>query len=100
MRTTPQENSELGRIIAGKANEARGSVAIFLPLKGLSQLDAPGKEFWWPEANQALFSSIKQSLDSKVELYEIDCNINDKAFVNELVKKFFQFINTMGPIGG
>jgi len=100
MRTTPQENSELGRIIAGKANEARGSVAIFLPLKGLSQLDAPGKEFWWPEANQALFSSIKQSLDSRVELYKIDCNINDKAFVNELVKKFFEFINTMGPIGG
>jgi uncharacterized protein (UPF0261 family) len=100
MRTTPQENSELGRIIAGKANEARGSVAIFLPLKGLSQLDAPGKEFWWPEANRALFSSIKQNLDSKVELYKIDCNINDKAFVNELVKKFFEFINTMKPIGG
>jgi uncharacterized protein (UPF0261 family) len=95
MRTTPQENSELGRIIAAKANEARGSVAIFLPLKGLSQLDAPGKEFWWPEANQALFSSIKQRLDSKVELYQIDGNINDKAFVNELVKKFFEFINTM-----
>ena len=95
MRTTPQENSELGRIIAGKANDARGSVAIFMPLKGLSQLDAPGKEFWWPEANQALFSSIKQNLDSKVELYKIDCNINDKVFVNELVKKFFEFINTM-----
>jgi len=57
-------------------------------------------EFWWPEANQALFSSIKQSLVSKVGLYEIDCNINDKAFVNELVKKFFEFINMIGPIGG
>ena len=32
MRTTPEENAELGRIVAGKLNESVGPVAVYLPL--------------------------------------------------------------------
>jgi uncharacterized protein (UPF0261 family) len=81
MRTTPEENAELGRIIAEKANRSSGPVEIFLPGKGLSQLDSPGGEFWWPEANAALFEAIRQHAGSGVKVTDVDLNINDAEFV-------------------
>src|SRR5437899_2340681 len=38
MRTTPEENRELGRIIASKLNLSTGSVTVLLPLRGNSMI--------------------------------------------------------------
>ncbi|MFN2221943.1 MAG: Tm-1-like ATP-binding domain-containing protein, partial [Candidatus Promineifilaceae bacterium] len=80
MRTTPQENEEMGRILAEKANAASGPVAFFLPKQGVSILDSPGNEFWWPEADQALFDAIKRHVRADIPVYELNNNINDDAF--------------------
>jgi len=81
MRTTPEECAELGRIIAGKLNQATGPTALFVPLKGVSMIDAPGQPFHLPEADQALFEALRRHLDrSKVDLVEMDCHINDPEF--------------------
>ncbi len=80
MRTNVEENARLGEIIAEKANASSGPVTIFLPLRGVSILDSPGNEFWWPEADQALFDAIKSNVSGNVSVTEMDCNINDQAF--------------------
>jgi uncharacterized protein (UPF0261 family) len=92
MRTTPEENAELGRILAEKANASLGPVAFFLPLQGVSMLDAPGKEFWWPEANQALFEAIKKHTRPDIPVYELDNNINDEAFAESVTNKLLEFL--------
>ena len=92
MRTTPEENTAIGRILAEKANRSSGPVAFFLPLKGVSMLDAPDKEFWWPEANRALFDAIKDNLRSGIPIYELDCNINDDAFADAAANKMLEFL--------
>lgn len=92
MRTTPEENEVLGRIFAQKVNRSTASAAIFLPLKGISELDAPGKEFWWPEADQALFESIKSHVNSDIPVYELDCNINDPAFSKAASEKLLELL--------
>jgi len=92
MRTTPEENAELGRILAEKANAAKGPVAFFLPLKGVSMLDAPGKEFWWPEADQALFEAIKKNAKPGIPVIEMDNNINDDAFADAMAEKLLTFL--------
>lgn len=80
MRTTPEENAELGRIIAEKANASSGPATILLPLKGVSQLDSQGGEFWWPEADGALFEAIRKNAGDNVQVVELDHNINDPEF--------------------
>ena len=55
-------------------------MSIFLPLKGVSILDSPGNEFWWPEADQALYDAIQSNVSADVTVTEMDCNINDPAF--------------------
>lgn len=80
MRTTPEENRELGRRLAEKLNVSKGPVAVYLPLRGISVISAAGQPFHWPEADQALFRAIKESLRPEISLYELDVNINDRAF--------------------
>lgn len=93
MRTTPEENRELGRIIAEKLNKSEGKTAVFLPLKGVSMIDAPGKEFWWPEADKALFDSIKKNLKPQIPVYELDNNINDEDFSDAVANKLLEFLS-------
>jgi uncharacterized protein (UPF0261 family) len=92
LRTTPEENAQLGRILAEKANQSQGPVAFFLPLQGVSMLDAPGKEFWWPEADQALFRAIKENVRPDISVYELDCNINDPAFAETVTNQLLAFL--------
>jgi len=93
MRTTPEENAELGRILAEKANRSTGPVAFYLPLKGVSILDSPGGEFWWPEANEALFAAIKENLREDIPVFELDNNINDEAFARAVTEQLLVFMS-------
>ena len=88
MRTTPDECRRLGEVIAGKLNTATGPTTLFIPLKGVSMIDAEGMPFWSPEADAALFDALRANLDrSKVDLVEIDAHINDPAFSDALADR-------------
>lgn len=92
MRTTEQENRQLGKILADKANKASAPVAFFLPLRGVSQLDAPDREFWDPDADRALYDAIKANVRPDIPVYELDSNINDDAFVDAMTTKLLEFL--------
>ena len=93
MRTTVQENAELGRIIATKLNQTRVPTALFIPLHGVSMIDAPGQPFHSPEADQALFAAIREHLDtSKVELIEMPNHINDPEFAEAMLVKLSEML--------
>lgn len=88
MRTTPEECAQLGRIIAGKLNAATGPTVLFVPLKGVSMIDAVGQPFYSAEADAALFEALRQTVDrSKVELVELDLHINDPAFAQAMAER-------------
>lgn len=80
MRTTPEENDLLGKEIVEKACASNAPTAIILPLKGISAIDREGGPFWWPEADEALFQSIRNWISPSVKLIEVDAHINDPEF--------------------
>ncbi len=94
MRTTPEENDLLGKALAEKASAARGPTAILLPLKGVSALDQEGQPFWWPEADQALFQSLRNWISPDVRLVELDLHINDPAFAQVAVQNLEELIRS------
>lgn len=94
MRTNPAENRELGRILAEKANQSTAPVAIFWPRRGVSILDSPGNEFWWPEADEALYSALKEHLRPDIPVIEMDNNINDEAFAEAVTQQLLTFLST------
>lgn len=92
MRTTPAENAELGRIIAGKLNRATGPTIFMIPRKGVSSIDVEGKPFHDPSADAALFDAIRANLASNVRLVEMDTDINDEAFAVEAVELLLEAV--------
>jgi uncharacterized protein (UPF0261 family) len=80
MRTTPEENDRLGKEIAEKVSAARAPAAVLVPLRGVSAIDKEGEPFWWPEADAALFQSLRNWIAPQVQLLELDLHINDPAF--------------------
>jgi uncharacterized protein (UPF0261 family) len=98
MRTTPEENDELGKEIAQKASAARGPTAVLVPLKGVSALDADGKPFRWPEADAALVQSLRNWMSPQVRLMELDLHINDPAFAETAVRTLLEMMNGKNSI--
>jgi len=91
MRTTPEENDRLGKEIAEKASASRGPTAVLLPLRGVSAIDREGEPFWWPEADAALFQSIRHWAHG-VELIECDAHINDPLVAEVAAKKLLEYL--------
>jgi len=96
MRTTPEENAELGEIIADKLNAATGPTALVLPMAGVSMIDVEGEDFYDPEADAALFDALRENLDSDVELIEMDSAINDEAFAEALAETLDAYMREAG----
>lgn len=92
MRTTPEENAALGRILAEKANASTGPVAFFLPAQGVSILDSPGERFWQPEADAALFDAIQLNARPDISVEIVEANINDDAFAEAVTEKLLNFL--------
>jgi uncharacterized protein (UPF0261 family) len=86
MRTTPKENQRMGKIFAEKLNAATGPVAVLIPLKGFSQLDLEGQPFYWPEANQAFISALKEDLRQDIPVIELDYDIYELEFSSRVVE--------------
>ena len=94
MRTTTQENAEIGRLIAEKLNRARGPVTLVVPLRGISAMDAEGGAFYDPDADSALFAALREGLEPRVDLLEVDAHINDPIFATTLVDAFHRQYST------
>ncbi len=92
MRTTPEENDRLGKEIAHKASAAKGPTAVFVPLRGVSALDREGGPFWQPEADAALFQSLRDWMSPDVEFVELDLHINDPAFAEAAAATLLRYL--------
>jgi len=92
MRTTQEECSQLGRIIAEKVNLSKGSVAVLLPKQAISVISAPGQKFHDLAADQALFDAIKTHLRKDIEVLEMDCAINDAPFAEACARTLLKLM--------
>ncbi len=97
MRTNIDENIKIANMIADKLMQAWGPIKLILPLKGLSSIDRPKAKFYYPEANQALFKTLKELLQGKIEIIEREQHIDDREFAffvaEELIKLMKQYYN-------
>lgn len=94
MRTTPTECQAIGTRIGEQLARATGPVTVLLPLKGVSMLDAEGQPFHDPNADRALFDSLRRSAGPKVTTRELDLHINDDAFADALADAMLDLLRS------
>ena len=92
MRTTREENAELGRIIAAKLSKAKGPTVLMIPKKGVSAIDVEGKPFYDAEADDALFTALRTNITPNVTLVEMDADINSDGFATEAAHRLLALV--------
>jgi uncharacterized protein (UPF0261 family) len=93
MRTTPDECREIGTVIAAKLNAATGPTELFIPLRGVSVIATDGQVFHDPEADAALFETLRAELDTtKVVIHELDTDVNDPTFALAMANRLHELI--------
>ncbi len=90
MRTTAEENEQIGQWIGTRLNDMDGPVRFFLPLGGVSALDAPGMAFHDPVADKALFDAIQQTIrqTAQRQIIRSPHHINHPDFVAHVLATF------------
>ena len=95
MRTTPDENAQMGRWIAARLNEMTGPVRFLLPQGGVSALDAEGMPFHDPEALARLFAAIRDTFNETEDrqLIAVPHNLNTPEFAEAVVNALTDITN-------
>jgi uncharacterized protein (UPF0261 family) len=91
MRTTVDENRQIGEEIGRKVSASRAPACILLPLQGVSAIDAAGQSFDDPAARATLFEAIRRN-HGNAELVELDRHINDPEFAEAAARKLIELI--------
>jgi uncharacterized protein (UPF0261 family) len=99
MRTTPEENTQLGRVLAEKLNLSTGPLTVLLPLHGNSLISAPGGPFHDPEADGALFTSLKTGLRPDIRVLELECAVNAPAFAEACARELLACVARRAAAG-
>lgn len=92
IRLTQEEEMQIGRIMAGKLNGARGPVMVVVPTLGLSIPNVPDGVFWNPEADAAFRAELRNNLREEIPYVEIEAHVNDPAFAEIVANEFLSLI--------
>jgi uncharacterized protein (UPF0261 family) len=90
MRTTADENAQVGRWIGERLNRMDGPVRFYLPEGGVSALDAPNRAFADPSADTALFRALEQTVrqTGARRLIRVPQHLNDPRFAADVAAEF------------
>jgi uncharacterized protein (UPF0261 family) len=92
IRTSKDEMKRLGEVIAVKLNKSVGPTALLFPLKGISMYNKEGLALFDPDGDVELLKSLKNHLNPKIELIEVDAHINDTTFAEKCVSTLLNLL--------
>lgn len=92
MRTSEEENEEIGRLIGEKLNKTNKpqNIRMLFPLKGISANDVPGNECYMPCVDAVLFHSLKKSVRRDIRITELNYHINDPEFAEYAAEQLME----------
>ncbi|WP_334473881.1 Tm-1-like ATP-binding domain-containing protein [Arsenophonus sp. PmNCSU2021_1] len=95
MRTTAEENYQMGVWIAHKLNQCQGDVTFIIPTGGFSALDIEDGVFWSPQANQAFIDAFKSNYQATAnrKLIITPYHINSAEFGHQVIELHQELMN-------
>lgn len=92
IRTKPEDGIRIGKFMCERLNNNYAPCAIYLPMRSLSALDEAGGQTCDDEARRLLYESISLNASPKLEIVEMDCDINDTSFAEAMAERICQMI--------
>jgi len=95
VRMGPDEMKRFARIIADKLNNSDGSATyVLIPKKGWSDADKAGMPLFDPVANQVFVDGLRQFLNPRITIEEMDVHISEPAFAQRAVEVLHRMMKT------
>ena len=82
------ERRETAREIAKRLKASEAPAHVILTNQGIEEWDRPGGEAHDPEAFAAFCDEMRQQMTDPLLFTELDCHINDQAFVDQALAIF------------
>jgi uncharacterized protein (UPF0261 family) len=86
VRTSAEEMRTLARTLAARLAESDGPSAVILPLQAFGWFSMEGRPLYDPESDRAFIDTIRECLDPRVELIELDTHLNDPVVARTAVE--------------
>ena len=80
IRLNEKETSFIAAQLAEKLNKDPANIRVLVPTRGWSGADKPDGPLFDPDMSRLFLHKFKDSLDSKIQIQEVDHHINDDAF--------------------
>jgi uncharacterized protein (UPF0261 family) len=80
VRLSPQESRVLAEQVALKLNTDPACVQVLVPSRGWSEADRDGGPLHAPEIGRAFVQRLRDTLDPRIPVREVEVHINDIAF--------------------
>jgi uncharacterized protein (UPF0261 family) len=86
LRVSDQEMEQIAEAFAEKLNAAQGPVIFLFPTKGWSAVDPPNGHMYDQDQDGLFLRLLKERVKDKVPIREVDANLEDQAFADDVVK--------------
>ncbi len=80
-----KEWAEVAEVMAQKLNQAIGPTVVLIPTRGFFEWDKPGGFFHDPRGRKAFTALLKEHIEPKIKVIELDMHINDPEFSERAV---------------
>ena len=82
------ELRKVASVYAEKLNKAVGPTKVLIPLRGWLSIEKEGTSFYDPQVNRSFVDELRKILKDKIELREVDANIDDPTFAQAVIDAF------------
>jgi len=96
VRLSSSELVKVAQLMARKINQARGPVKVIFPLGGWSSVDKRGSYFYDGEADRIFIDEFKRQLKQKIEVREVDADLDTPEFARVVVEAFDEIMQPSG----
>ncbi len=88
VRTAAHELVRAADVIAERLNQSKGPFTFLVPLKGWSSLDKEGRPIYDPQADAAFVARLKEKIENKAAIREVDLHLYTAEFARAAVDEF------------
>jgi uncharacterized protein (UPF0261 family) len=92
IRLDSEETTYLANQLSEKLNRASAGVKVLVPTRGWSEADREGGPLYDPEMNSVLVRRLREALDPRVAIHEVDHHINDAPFAQIAAKMMDEMV--------
>ena len=93
VKVSRREMAVVAETMAERLNEARGPVAILIPLRGWSIYGAKGGPLHDEAGYRIFLKTLRHHLREGIVMEEVDAHINDPVFVDRCVRRLVGFMD-------